>query len=148
MLVFAGSALTALSAYAASPDPGSHAVPALDAPETEGMTTEDIDLAVPQTLDPMTAASVARSSRIITELAATKYTGRVASQGPLLVREGPSQDHESIGSLPHGQTVDITCKVNGPFVEVNPRWYKLDTSENSWVSARYIANTSKAPVWC
>jgi hypothetical protein len=51
-----------------------------------------------------------------------------------------------VGTLHSGATVSIQCKVFGPSVDGNTRWYKLSTGK--WVTARYVANIGPAPRFC
>ncbi|MEY9845982.1 SH3 domain-containing protein [Streptacidiphilus sp. MAP5-3] len=76
------------------------------------------------------------------------YKGRVIARTGLLIRSGPSQSARVIGSLGYGQTVWIVCKVNGQWIDGNPRWYKLADGRWAWSSARYIVNVGPAPRWC
>jgi uncharacterized protein YraI len=76
------------------------------------------------------------------------YKGRVIARTGLLIRSGPSQSNPVIGSLAYGQTVWIVCKVNGQWIDGNPRWYKLADGRWAWSSARYIVNIGPAPRWC
>jgi uncharacterized protein YgiM (DUF1202 family) len=49
-----------------------------------------------------------------------------------------------------GQSVDIECKLNGPSVGGNPRWYFLvgGGDDFQFLPARYVKNVGKAPKWC
>ncbi|WP_037599583.1 SH3 domain-containing protein [Streptacidiphilus rugosus] len=76
------------------------------------------------------------------------YKGRVIARTGLLVRSAPNRNAPVVGSLDYGQTVWIECKVNGQWVDGNPRWYKLADGRWAWSSARYIANIGEAPRWC
>ncbi|MGW7350092.1 SH3 domain-containing protein [Streptomyces sp. NPDC054784] len=76
------------------------------------------------------------------------YWGKVIARTGLKVRSGPSQNYRVTGVLHYGQTVKIKCKVNGGWVNGNPRWYKLADGRWAWASARYIENIGKAPEWC
>ncbi|MCT2591785.1 SH3 domain-containing protein [Streptomyces sp. N2-109] len=79
---------------------------------------------------------------------ARTYWGKVIARSGLKVRSGPSQSYRQIGFLKYGQTVKIECKVNGQWINGNPRWYKLKDGRWAWASARYIANIGAAPHWC
>lgn len=76
------------------------------------------------------------------------YWGKVTARTGLKIRSGPSQKYRVIGVLRHGQIVKIKCKVNGQWIDGNPRWYKLANGQWAWASARYIENIGKAPHWC
>lgn len=80
--------------------------------------------------------------------AARNYWGKVIARTGLKVRSGPSQNYRVTGYLKYGQTVKIKCKVNGQWIDGNPRWYKLANGQWAWASARYIANIGAAPHWC
>lgn len=50
-----------------------------------------------------------------------------------------------------GTTFEIQCKVNGPNVDGNRRWYLFERKGNpayGWVAARYVKNAGKAPQEC
>jgi uncharacterized protein YgiM (DUF1202 family) len=76
------------------------------------------------------------------------YWGKVIARAGLKIRSGPSQSYRVIGFLKHGQIVKIKCKVNGQWINGNPRWYKLADGRWAWASARYIKNIGAAPEWC
>jgi uncharacterized protein YgiM (DUF1202 family) len=76
------------------------------------------------------------------------YWGKVIARTGLKIRSGPSQHHKWVGSLKHGQKVKIRCKVNGQWIDGNPRWYKLYDGNYMWASARYIKNIGPAPHFC
>ncbi|OEV05814.1 hypothetical protein AN216_02280 [Streptomyces oceani] len=76
------------------------------------------------------------------------YTGKVIARTGLNVRTGPSQNYRVIDTLEHGEYVQIKCKVNGQWIDGNPRWYKLADGKWAWASARYIKNIGPAPHWC
>ncbi|GAA5039274.1 SH3 domain-containing protein [Actinopolymorpha pittospori] len=76
--------------------------------------------------------------------AATTYQGRVTAT--LNVRSAPTSAAADVGTLRSGATVNIQCKVFGPSVDGNTRWYKLSTGR--WVTARYVANIGPAPRFC
>jgi uncharacterized protein YraI len=94
------------------------------------------------------AVTSATSGSTATSATLPVYKGRVVSRIGLLVRSGPSQRYRVIGSLRSGQIVWITCKVNGQWINGNPRWYRLAGGGWAWASARYIANIGAAPRWC
>lgn len=74
------------------------------------------------------------------------YKGKVTASIGLNVRAAPTGAATKVGSLKRGTTVGIQCKVYGPTVYGNSRWYKL--SAGRWVSARYVANIGAAPRFC
>lgn len=76
------------------------------------------------------------------------YWGKVIARTGLKVRSGPSQHHKWVGSLRNGEVVKIRCKVNGQWIDGNPRWYKLYNGNYMWASARYIKNIGAAPHFC
>lgn len=76
------------------------------------------------------------------------YWGKVIARTGLKIRSGPSQRHPQVGSLKFGQKVKIRCKVNGQWIDGNPRWYKLWNGNFMWASARYIKNIGPAPHFC
>jgi hypothetical protein len=76
------------------------------------------------------------------------YKGQVVARTGLLIRSAPNRNAPVVGSLNYGQIVWIVCKVNGQWVDGNPRWYKLADGRWAWSSARYIANIGPAPRWC
>jgi uncharacterized protein YraI len=74
-----------------------------------------------------------------------------ATQGKIIarslhVRKAPTAKSSTAGSLSRGQVVSLDCKVPGPSVDGNARWYKL--SKGGWVTARYVDNVGAAPSWC
>ncbi|GAA1578754.1 hypothetical protein GCM10009789_35430 [Kribbella sancticallisti] len=77
--------------------------------------------------------------------AATTYRGKVVASA-LNVRSAPTAAAGRVGTLRNGTTISIQCKVYGPSVRGNARWYKLSTGK--WVTARYVANIGPAPRWC
>lgn len=78
------------------------------------------------------------------------YKGRVIAKTGLNVRTGPSTHHRVVDVLPHGTVVKIRCKVNGQWIDGNPRWYKLADGRfaKGFSSARYIKNIGPAPHFC
>ena len=76
------------------------------------------------------------------------YWGKVIARTGLKIRSGPSQHHKWVGSLDYGEKVKIRCKVNGQWIDGNPRWYKLYDGNYMWASARYIKNIGPAPHFC
>lgn len=97
----------------------------------------------------LTAAAVATAiggAAALPAYAATHDTGTVVSRLPLTVRAAPTTASAAVGSLKPGATVQPACKVNGPNIDGNPRWYRL--GNDRWVAARYVANDGAAPGWC
>ncbi|EST38719.1 hypothetical protein N566_06060 [Streptomycetaceae bacterium MP113-05] len=76
------------------------------------------------------------------------YWGKVIARTGLKVRTGPSQNYKWVGTLHYGEKVKIRCKVNGQWIDGNPRWYKLYDGNYMWASARYIENVGPAPHFC
>lgn len=64
----------------------------------------------------------------------------------LTKRKGPTTADSAQGSLAKGKTFTITCKVRSQSVSGNNIWYF--TSEQKWVSARYVTNVGAAPGYC
>ncbi len=73
------------------------------------------------------------------------YEGKVTASS-LNVRSAPTGASSKVGSLSHGTTVRIQCKVFGPSVSGNSLWYKL--GNGNWVTARYVSNVGSAPRFC
>ncbi|MBT2405205.1 MULTISPECIES: SH3 domain-containing protein [unclassified Streptomyces] len=71
-------------------------------------------------------------------------TGRVVSRGPLNLRSKPYLGAPVLGTVSPNSTIGLLCKRTGDTVDGNPRWYRL-SSENAWVSARYVQNLSTVP---
>lgn len=61
-------------------------------------------------------------------------------------RTGPTTSDSTAGSLVKGGGVDIICKLESQKVSGNKLWYW--TKDHKWVSARYIDNVGKAPIYC
>ncbi|MET7638431.1 SH3 domain-containing protein [Streptomyces sp. NPDC005438] len=76
------------------------------------------------------------------------YWGKVIAKTGLQVRTAPNRGGKVIKTLKYGQKVAIACKVNGQWIDGNPRWYRLADGSWGWASARYIENIGKAPHWC
>ncbi|GAA5036409.1 SH3 domain-containing protein [Actinopolymorpha pittospori] len=76
--------------------------------------------------------------------------GKVIASPNVTVRTAPTTKAASAGRLPYGKIVKIVCKVNGPAVDGNPRWYQL--FDGRWVTARYVMNVKdplfNLPVAC
>ena len=64
----------------------------------------------------------------------------------LTKRDGPGTKDRAAGSLRKGAAVMLVCKLDGPSVKGNQRWYY--TSTGDWVSARYVHNKGAAPRYC
>ncbi|GAA1913752.1 SH3 domain-containing protein [Streptantibioticus ferralitis] len=76
------------------------------------------------------------------------FQGRIIAHGGLNVRKQPTTHSHIIGLNPEGSLVTIRCKVNGEWINGNPRWYKLADKTHGWSAARYIRNVGRAPDWC
>lgn len=92
--------------------------------------------------------SKATAQKSAPDKAKRTYYGRVIAKTGLLVRNAPNQGGKVVGNLAKGSVVSIECKVNGQWIDGNPRWYKLSNGTYAWASARYIANIGAAPHWC
>ena len=79
---------------------------------------------------------------------APRATGEVTANGGLSLRSSPSLSTGRVGAVSKGQRLTLTCKVRGTNVGGNDIWYSLSGSRTKWVSARYIRNVGRAPVWC
>lgn len=101
---------------------------------------------VAATVGAFAAVAAAGPAVAASQDAANEYKGRVISKTVLRVRSAPNLTGAVVGFVNPGQTIIITCKVKGQWVDGNPRWYKI--SENRWVSARYVKNVGPAPKWC
>lgn len=73
------------------------------------------------------------------------YTGRTTAA--VLKHTGPNTKAAKAGTFTKGAKVNITCKVTGPSVRGNNRWYWI-SGTNRWVPARYVANAGAAPDTC
>jgi uncharacterized protein YgiM (DUF1202 family) len=77
----------------------------------------------------------------------TKFDVAKAVKKPSVnLRRGPTNASKIVGSLKYGTKVELICKVNGPKVDGNPRWYQL--RDGRWVTARYMQNVGEAPRFC
>jgi hypothetical protein len=73
--------------------------------------------------------------------------GKVIASPSVTVRTAPTTKTASAGRLPYGKVLEIVCKVNGPAVDGNPRWYQ--PFDGRWVTARYVRNVGfDLPVTC
>lgn len=79
-----------------------------------------------------------------------KYYGQVIARIGLNVRKRPTTNSPVVDTLPYGTVVQLKCKVNGQWVNGNPRWYKLNDGRfvDGFSAARYISNVGPAPEWC
>lgn len=102
--------------------------------------------AMAATVGAFAAVTVAGPAVAVSHDVDSGYKGRVISKISLRVRSAPNLAATAVGSVNPGQIINITCKVNGQWVDGNPRWYQL--GENRWVSARYVENVGQAPKWC
>jgi uncharacterized protein YraI len=66
------------------------------------------------------------------------------------VRTFPTPAATKTGTLKKGTTVTIACKIQGPDVDGNRFWYRIQTGSNTWrySAARYIRNVGKVPHYC
>ncbi len=93
-------------------------------------------LALP--LAPATAAPVAETAK-----------GVVVAKGGLIGHARPSTHAPANYTFPNGSKVTLDCKVPGPVVGGNSRWYLVVAEgDANWVSARYVRNVGKAPEPC
>jgi uncharacterized protein YgiM (DUF1202 family) len=77
------------------------------------------------------------------------YKGKTIAQ--VNVRKFPTTASKKIDSFKKGTTFEIQCKVNGPNVDGNRRWYlfkRVNKPGYGWVAARYVKNVGKAPQEC
>lgn len=97
------------------------------------------------------------SARYVTNLGAApqwclghRPRGKVIASPNVTLRTAPTTKAASAGRLPYGKVIQIVCKVNGPSVDGNPRWYQL--FDGRWVTARYVKNVQtilfNLPVSC
>ncbi len=92
---------------------------------------------------------VATSANAETPSVSATYKGKTIAQ--VNVRKYPTAAAKKIDSLKKGTTFEIQCKVNGPNVDGNRRWYLFERKGNpayGWVAARYVKNVGKAPQEC
>ncbi|MBM7785230.1 SH3 domain-containing protein [Tenggerimyces flavus] len=69
--------------------------------------------------------------------------GSTTKKPSVNLRSGPTNKAKLAGKLKYSTKVHVLCKLNGPKVGGNPRWYQL--TDGKWVSARYVKNVGKAP---
>ncbi|MBM7785228.1 SH3 domain-containing protein [Tenggerimyces flavus] len=63
------------------------------------------------------------------------------------LRKAPTSKSKLVGKVKYGKRVSIICKVNGPKVGGNPRWYQLE--DGRWVAARYVQTVGDwIPQYC
>ncbi len=74
--------------------------------------------------------------------------GRVIAHGGLVAHQVPTVDSPRHGSFARGRVLSLNCKVRGSTVRGNDLWYSVHSSDNQWVSARYVDNVGAAPRWC
>ena len=74
--------------------------------------------------------------------------GRVIAHGGLVAHQVPTADSPRHGSFARGRVLSLNCKVRGSTVRGNDLWYSVHSSDNQWVSARYVDNVGAAPRWC
>lgn len=67
--------------------------------------------------------------------------GKVVAKSGVKIRTAPSLDAKVVGRLAYGKKIHTTCKVNGPNVSGNKRWYQL--RDGNWVPARWVDNIDK-----
>jgi Bacterial SH3 domain len=72
------------------------------------------------------------------------YTGM--PHGLVNLRYGPTKAEALAGSLAVDRPVSLVCKLKGETVNGNSWWY--ETADGFWVSARYVRNVGKSPVYC
>lgn len=73
-------------------------------------------------------------------------TAKVVGDPFVQIRTKPTTNSRSVGTIPHNKVIEIVCKVNGQWVDGNPRWYQLYTGR--WVAARYVKNIEWTPTSC
>lgn len=73
-----------------------------------------------------------------------RFVGRTTTT--LTQRTGPTTAASRAGTLAKGAGVDIICKLPGQSVSGNSLWYFQ--TNGRWVSARYVTNVGRAPVYC
>jgi uncharacterized protein YgiM (DUF1202 family) len=85
------------------------------------------------------------SARYVSNLGkAPEFCGDVLPVGTAIkkpsvnLRQKPTNASQLVGTLKYGTGVELLCKVNGPTVGGNPRWYQI--YDGRWVTARYIEN--------
>lgn len=85
------------------------------------------------------------SARYVSNLGpAPEFCGDVLPVGTAIkkpsvnLREKPTNASKLVGKLKYGTGIELLCKVNGPKIDGNPRWYQI--GDGRWVTARYIEN--------
>ena len=75
--------------------------------------------------------------------------GVVVAKGGLVGHLRPSTHAPDNYTYPQGSEVTLDCKVSGPVVGGNPRWYLVNgEGDANWVSARYVRNVGPGPEPC
>ena len=75
--------------------------------------------------------------------------GVVVAKGGLIGHVRPSTHAPDNYTFPNDSLVTLDCKVPGPVVGGNPRWYLVVAEgDANWVSARYVRNVGPAPDPC
>ena len=75
--------------------------------------------------------------------------GVVVAKGGLVGHLRPSTHAPANHTFPNGSELTLDCKVPGPVVRGNPRWYLVVAEgDATWVSARYVRNTGPSPDPC
>ena len=74
------------------------------------------------------------------------YGAKAVKKPSVNLRQAPTNKSKIVGSLTYGTQVRVLCKVNGPTVDGNRRWYQLQ--DGRWVTARYMQNVGDAPQLC
>jgi hypothetical protein len=97
------------------------------------------------------AASQWVSARYVQNLGALDWCGdgkAYVGQTTALVnlRVGPTRAEATSGAVGTDTRVSLVCKLKGETVNGNPWWY--ETKNGHWISARYVNNVGKSPVYC
>ena len=75
--------------------------------------------------------------------------GVVVAKGGLVGHVRPSTHAPAGYTFPQGSELTLDCKVPGPVVKGNPRWYLVVAEGDAqWVSARYVRNIGPGPDPC
>lgn len=75
--------------------------------------------------------------------------GVVIAKGGLVGHLRPSTHAPANYTYPQGSEVTLDCKVPGPVVGGNSRWYLVNgEGDANWVSARYVRNVGPGPDPC
>ncbi|MBM7785233.1 SH3 domain-containing protein [Tenggerimyces flavus] len=85
---------------------------------------------------------------IATPANAEVYKG--VTTASLNVRSFPTPAARLTGTWKKDTKVTIACKIQGPDVDGNRFWYRIQTGKNTWryAAARYIENVGKVPHYC